>query len=45
MLVQIRWQGRNMAIPLSQLKAIEPDSSTEEVIGYWHYWLTHGYRL
>jgi len=28
MLVQIRWQARKMAVPLSQLGAIDPDEST-----------------
>lgn len=37
MLVQIRWQGRKMAVPLSQLAAIDPDESTKEAIGDWHY--------
>ena len=45
MLVQIRWQRRKMAIPLSQPKAIDPDSSTRGGIGDWRYWLTQGYRL
>jgi hypothetical protein len=36
MLVQIRWQGRKMAVPLSQLGAIDPDESTKEAIGDWH---------
>jgi hypothetical protein len=45
MLAQIRWHGRKTAIPLSQLKPIFPDSSTEEAIGDWHYWLAQGYRL
>ena len=45
MFVQIRWQGRKLAIPLSQLKAVDPDSSTDEVIGDWHYWLAQGYCL
>jgi hypothetical protein len=43
MLVLIRWQGRNMAVPLSQLAAIDPDESTEEAIGDWHYWVAQGY--
>ncbi len=30
MFVQIRWQGRKMAVPLSQLDAIDPDESTKE---------------
>jgi hypothetical protein len=45
MLVQIRWQGRNMAVPLSQLVAIDPDESTAEAIGDWHYWIAQGYIL
>jgi hypothetical protein len=45
MLVLIRWQGRNMAVPLSQLAAIDPDESTEEAIGDWHYWIAQGYIL
>jgi hypothetical protein len=43
MLVLIRWQGRTMAVPLSQLVAIDPDQSTAEAIGDWHYWLAQGY--
>ena len=43
MLVQIR--GRKMAIPLSQLDAIDPDESTNEAIGDWHYWVSQGYCL
>ena len=45
MFVLIRWQGRNMAVPLSQLAAIDPDESTEEAIGDWHYWVAQGYRF
>jgi len=43
MLVLIRWQRRNMAVPLSQLAAIDPDESTEEAIGDWHDWVAQGY--
>ena len=42
MLVLIRWQGRKMAVPLSQLAAIDPDESTTEAIGDWHYWVAQG---
>jgi len=45
MLVQIRWQGRRMAVPLSQLGAINPDESTKEAIDDWHYWVAQGYCL
>ena len=42
MLVQIRWQGRKMAVPLSQLEAIDADESTREAMGDWHYWVAQG---
>jgi hypothetical protein len=45
MLVQIRWQGRKMAVPLSQLEAINPDESTQEAIGDWLSWVAQGYCL
>ena len=45
MLVLVRWQGRKMAVPLSQLTAVGPDESTEEAIGDWHYWGKQGYCL
>jgi hypothetical protein len=43
MLVLIAWQGRNVAVPLSQLAPIDVDESTGEAIGDWHYWLQQGY--
>jgi hypothetical protein len=43
MLVLIRWQGRNVAVPLSQLNALDPDEPTNEAIGDWHYWVSQGY--
>ena len=42
MLVQICWQGRKMAVPLSQLDAIDADESTQEAMGDWHYWVAQG---
>lgn len=43
MLVQIQWHGRNLAVPISQLTAIDPDEETAEAIGDWHYWVAQGY--
>ena len=43
MLVLIRWQGRTLAVPLSQLAAVKVDESTAEAIGDWHYWVAQGY--
>jgi hypothetical protein len=45
MLVQIRWHGRKMAVPLSQLAPINVDESTTEAIGDWHYWVAQGYSF
>jgi len=42
MFVLVRWQGWKMAVPLSQLVAIDPDESTAEAIGDWHYWIAQG---
>jgi len=43
MLVLIRWHGRNVAVPLSQLTAIDADESTVEAITDRHYWPAQGY--
>ena len=43
MLVLIRWKGRKMAVPLSQLTALDADKSTLEAIGDWHCWVSQGY--
>src|SRR5580704_14188645 len=42
MLVVIHWQDRTMAVPLSQLAAVDPDDSTAEAIADWHYWVAQG---
>lgn len=44
-LVLIGWQGRKMAVPLSQLTAIDADESTAEAIGDWLYWVAQGCRF
>jgi hypothetical protein len=43
MFVRIRWQGRNLALPFSQLIviAIEPDEETADAVGDWHYWVAN----
>jgi len=45
MLVLIQWQGRNVAVPLSQLVPLDADKSTAEAVADWHYWLAQGYRF
>jgi hypothetical protein len=31
-----------MAVPLSQLAAIDADGATDDAIGDWHYWVAQG---
>ena len=43
MLVLIAREGRNLAVPLSQLTPIDADEETSEAVGDWHYWVARGY--
>jgi Calcium binding len=45
MLALIRWQGRNVTVPLSQLVPLDAEESTTEAIGDRHYWVARGYRF
>ena len=45
MFVKIRWLGRELAVPLSQLEGVDVDSETEEAIEDWRYWVARGYQL
>ena len=45
MFVEVRWSGRTFGVPLSQLRAVEADSETQEAIEDWHYWVARGYRF
>ena len=45
MLVRVRWHGRSVAVPLSQLKPLGADQTTSQAVGDWHYWLARGYQF
>ncbi len=45
MFVEIQWQDRSLAVPLSQLEGITVDDGTEEAIGDWHYWVARGHMF
>jgi len=46
MFVEMRWERRTLAIPLSQIKPIaKVDEDTTEAVGDWHYWINQGYTL
>ncbi len=41
--VRVRWCGRGLAVPLSQLQPLGVDATTKEAVGDWHYWVARGY--
>ena len=45
MFVQIEWQGREMGVPLAQLKPIGVDDETGQAIEDWQYWVEMGYEF
>jgi hypothetical protein len=45
MFVQIEWQGREMGVPLAQLKPIGVGTETQEAIKDWQYWVAMGYEF
>jgi hypothetical protein len=45
MLVKISWHNRTISVPLSQLKGIKVDFSTQQAISDWCYWLNQGYEF
>lgn len=46
MFVETRWDKRNLAIPLAQVKPIaRTDAETQEAIADWHYWVARGYEF
>jgi len=40
--IQIKWQGREMGIPLAQIKPVKVDPDSKEAIEDWHYWIAMG---
>lgn len=42
---KIEWQGREMGVPLAQLKPIGVDSETRQAIEDWRYWVDMGYEF
>lgn len=45
MLVWVRQPKRNLAVPLSQLMPLGNDSTINEAVADWHYWLSRGYQF
>lgn len=48
MFVEVRWNGRHIAVPLSQLEICSSrgvSAGTREAVADWHYWTGRGYEL
>lgn len=43
MFVEVIWKNKRLAVPLSQLEAINLDSESEQAFDDWQYWLAQGY--
>jgi hypothetical protein len=45
MFVTIRWNDRELAVPLAQLAVVKANEPTSEAVGDWHYWVRVGYNF
>jgi hypothetical protein len=45
MFVTIRWNDRELAVPLAQLAVVKANDRTREAVEDWHYWLRMGYNF
>ncbi len=45
MFVLTSWEGRSLAVPLSQLEGAGVAEETRQAIDDWHYWIARGYEL
>lgn len=45
MFVTVRWNDSLLAVPVSQLAAVDGDAQTRQAIGDWQYWVRQGYEF
>ena len=45
MYVQVSWNGRTLAVPLTQLRAVGTAGKTKEALADWEYWVKQGYQF
>ncbi len=41
--VRLRWQKRELAVPLAQLEGVGISREAAQAIADWHYWCSRGY--
>ena len=45
MFVLVRFDGRKLGVPLSQLEPVAPKGETREAVQDWRYWVAMGYEF
>ena len=45
MFVTVGWKEGTLAVPLSQLEAVDADAGTEQAVEDWAYWAGQGYKF
>lgn len=45
MFVEMPWEQRTLAVPLSQLEGVAADTPTRQAIDDWRYWVKQGYTF
>ena len=45
MLATIWWKGREFAVPLAQLQAVNPTPETKRAMDVWAFWVKNGYTI
>ena len=43
--VEIQWNERQLAVPLSQLVAVDADEKSKQIVEDWQYWVQRGYEF
>ncbi len=43
--INVAWSGRELAVPLSQLRVVDSDEETQQAIEDWRYWVNSGYEF
>ena len=45
MLVRVKFAGRKLGVPLSQLEVLETTRETRQAVEDWRYWVAMGYEF
>jgi hypothetical protein len=45
MLVEVKWRGESICVPLEQLDGVGVDDKTKQALNDWAYWVDQGYSF